>query len=209
MTSLVAGLIGGAAGTLVSQIPGVGNLANGITGALNSLFGGANLRSIGGIVAPCTIEEHHIDTLTITDHPVELGAQITDHAFLNPVAVDIVVGWGSGTFVPINQIYQSLLNLQKSRVPFDIVTGKRMYTNMLIESIEETTDADTENVLRASLRCRQIIIVSTSVKSLSDPSNQADPSATAQTQNVGTVQAFPVAPPTSFPQPPVTPLPPV
>jgi hypothetical protein len=33
-----------------------------------------------------------------------------------------------------------LLDLQNSRVPFDVVTGKRLYTNMLIRALEVTTE---------------------------------------------------------------------
>lgn len=180
MSTLTNGIIGGAVG---------GTLAGLATSALNALLGpGAAFRSIGGIVAPCTLVEHHSDTLTITDHPVEIGAQITDHSFLNPVAVDIVIAWGSGLHVPLRQIYQQLLTLQSSRQPFDIITGKRKYTSMLMESIEETTDQDTENILRVTLRCRQVILVSTSATPLPNAANQSNPASTAPTQNRGTVQ---------------------
>jgi hypothetical protein len=48
------------------------------------------------------------------------------------------------------ETYQELLDLQNSRVPFDVVTGKRIYTNMLIRALEVTTDRTSENVC---LRC--------------------------------------------------------
>jgi hypothetical protein len=43
------------------------------------------------------------------------------------------------------ETYQELLDLQNSRVPFDVVTGKRIY-NMLIRALEVTTDRTSENV---------------------------------------------------------------
>ena len=187
MSTLSNGIIGGAVG---------GTLAGLATSALGALIGPVAFRTIGDIVAPCTLAEHHSDTLTITDHPVEIGAQITDHSFLNPVTVDIVVGWGSGLQLPLNQIYEKLLTLQTSRVPFKIITGKRRYDSMLMESIEVSTDADTENVLRVFLRCRQIIIVSTTATAIPPTANQANPQNTAETQNRGTVQTVPANPAT-------------
>lgn len=169
MSTLSNGIIGGAVGAALA--------AQGVV-----------YRSIGGVVAPCTLSERHYDTLTITDHPVEIGAQITDHSFLNPVTVDIVIAWGAGLREPLRLIYEKLLKLQSSRQPFDINTGKRKYKSMLIESIEETTDHNTENMLRISLHCRQIIIVSTSVTPLPNAADQANPDSTASTQNRGTVQ---------------------
>ena len=185
MSTLSSGIIGGAVG---------GTLAGLATSALGALLSPVAFRSIGNIVAPCTLAEHHSDTLTITDHPVEIGAQISDHAFLNPVTVDIVVGWGSGLPFPLTLIYEQLLQLQASRIPFKIVTGKRRYESMLMESIEVSTDADTENILRVFLRCIQIIIVSTSATALPKTENQANPQNTAETQNRGTAQTVPANP---------------
>ena len=152
------------------------------------------MRSIGGIVADCTIEEDHTDELVLTDHPVELGAQITDHAFMRPVSVNIMIGWSaSGRFQPLSQIYQQLLALQSSAVPFSIVTGKRQYQNMLITSIGVRTDADTENILAVQVACREIIIVETQVTSMAPAANQSNPQNTAAPQNSGTVQLTPAA----------------
>lgn len=48
------------------------------------------------IVAPgIVIEENHVDTLDITDHPVEQGASITDHAFKLPATVVLRLGWSN------------------------------------------------------------------------------------------------------------------
>lgn len=170
-----------------------GGLASfGLAGAA-ALFGGGNntYRSIGGIVAPCTLQERHSDTLTLTNHPVELGAQITDHAFKNPVEVDITIGWGAGSTTPLPQIYQQLLDLQRSAVPFDIVTGKRKYKNMIIVSIGQTTVSDTENSLIIYLSCREVIIVETQVTTMAPAANQANPQNTSGVQNTGTVQTIP------------------
>lgn len=57
--------------------------------------------------------------------------------------------------------YMQLLGLQASRQPFTVITGKRMYKNMLIKNISVTTDQDTENVLMFTADLQEIIIVAT------------------------------------------------
>ena len=154
------------------------------------------VRSIGGIKAACTISEVHRDQLQITDHPTELGAQVSDHAFKLPVEVDITIGWGAGQTAPLAQIYQQLLTLQASAQPFAIVTGKRQYKNMLITSLGVSTDGDTENVLLVQVSCREVILVATQVMAMAPNSVQANPANTGAPQNSGTVQ---LTPPSSVP----------
>ena len=54
-------------------------------------------------------------------------------------------------------IYSQLLELQRSERPFDVVTGKRLYSNMLIRVLDVTTDKATENVLMATVTLREVI----------------------------------------------------
>lgn len=118
------------------------------------------IRSVGGIVFDVTVSEVHTDKLTTTEHPVQGGGTISDHAYLTPKEVVIYVGQGAkgGAAVP-RETYEQILELQASREPFDIVTGKREYRNMLITSIATTTDRSTENVLMVTLDCKKIVLV--------------------------------------------------
>lgn len=173
-------------------------------GLVSALF--MTRRSIGGIIPDVTIEEHHTDSLTITDHPVEQGAAITDHAFKNPAEVTMYVAWSnaslllssvvggsifSGRLNDVTDLYGKLLTLQESRVPFDLVTGKRTYNNMLIKQIANTTDKDSENALFLSIHMRQVIIVETSTVFLAPTENQATPADTGPVENTGTQQPIP------------------
>ena len=54
-------------------------------------------RKLGTIIPNVVVEEVHTDTLTITDHPVEQGAPITDHAFKNPAELSMRIGWSSSS----------------------------------------------------------------------------------------------------------------
>ena len=167
-------------------------------------------RHLGPIIAQATIEERHNDELTITDHPVEQGAQITDHAFKRPAEVTLRYGWSASAFAntlatlnftqnniegaSLDEIYRKLLDLQASREPFDISTGKRQYTNMLIRSLSTTTDDKTENVLFVNVTCREIIIVQTQATTLPPKNSQSKPKKTAQTIRKGVKQLTPAMP---------------
>lgn len=200
-------------------------------------------RSIGAFVATVTIEEQHQDDLQITDHPVEIGANITDHAYRRPSSVVIKAGWsnaapagnvlqsaanavtgtvngaigianqvsgalGGPSFSSvtgnqqksIKEVYQDLLTLQAERTLIDVLTGKRNYKNMLIESIMETTNVDTENSLLLTIKLREVIVVSTRTVELASTSIAANPGQLKQPQknavttNSGTKQLIPSSP---------------
>lgn len=63
------------------------------------LFVGSELISIpkknkiGDIQVDTTIREIYEDSLEITEHPVEAGAQITDHSFKRPMGLFLHCGW--------------------------------------------------------------------------------------------------------------------
>ncbi len=173
-------------------------------------------RQFGTIIPNVVVEEDHNDSMAITEHPVEIGAPIADHAYLRPAEVKVRCGWSPsapaldgvlGTILPITQgllsginqlfnggpdylqsVYQALLALQATREPFTLVTGKRRYENMLIESLGVTTDRSTEYVLSVNIAFRQVIIVYTTTTTVAAQDQQAAPADTAPTRNAGTQQ---------------------
>ncbi|ELX8408480.1 MAG: hypothetical protein E7E41_20155 [Klebsiella oxytoca] len=157
-------------------------------------------RKIGLIVPSVVISEKHSDTLEITEHPVEVGAAISDHAYRRPSEVVMQVGFaGGGSLLDLldttsfglsaglspREVYQNLLDLQNSRVPFDVVTGKRLYSNMLIRAIEVTTERSTENVLSAVLTLREVIITSTTNSKVAAKTDMKEGANTSAMQNSG------------------------
>ena len=177
-------------------------------------------RAIGSFTAFVTTEEQHDDELEITDHPIEQGASITDHAFKRPAQVVIKCGWsnspqrtglidglvgavtstvdGVNSLITgnsqeqVRDIYAKLLELQASAIPFTVYTGKRTYTNMLLKRLSTTTDGKTENLLMVTAICQEILLVSTQTVTVnSDTSRQANPSSTGSTVNEGTKSLLP------------------
>lgn len=148
-------------------------------------------RSIGGFTATCTVEEVSNNNLTITQHPVQQGAAITDHSYLEPVTVSIKFFFDNSTG-DLNTIYQNLLDLQATREPFSIVTGKKTYNNMLFSSMRQTTDPNTENCLAIDSDFQQILIASIQTSSVPQSNKQAAPQQTQATSSAGEKNAQPV-----------------
>lgn len=149
-------------------------------------------RAIGTIIADVTVSEVHQDELIITDHPVESGAVISDHAFKRPASVEIRPCFSdssAGYVGYVRQIYQQLLALQESRGPFDVYTGKRLYRNMLMPNLSVSTEDGSEFALIAVVRCREIKITSVKTSGSDNSGNtqatQANPADTSPESKVG------------------------
>lgn len=149
-------------------------------------------RSIGGLYPDVIVEESHEDSLQITEHPVEQGAAVNDHAFKKPELVTIRGGVSNssskGGEKPAVEFYEKLLELQRKREPFDIVTGKRLHKHMLLESLTVLTGQDTENCLMFTAQCREVIIVKTKVTAVPPRKNHANPGKTGATDDKGQQQ---------------------
>ena len=83
-------------------------------------------RTIGVIPVSVVESEQHTSELSITQLPVEAGADITDHAYIQPKTVTIkgYIGNGSGGFrgsFITAAAYQALIRYQESRIPFFLV----------------------------------------------------------------------------------------
>ncbi|MDQ0507415.1 phage baseplate protein [Xanthobacter agilis] len=166
------------------------NIVEAVLGTVDQILVSAGA-SIGGIVPNVVVEEISRDSLFITNHPVEKGAAISDHAFMMPKEVELRCGWSdSGNFQGYSRLIQEgLLALQAQREPFTAVTSKRVYSNMLITGIEVSTSAATAYALFARVMLREVLIVSTSTVATNSSSTQADPARTSGTTNAGTKQA--------------------
>ena len=149
-------------------------------------------RSLGELFPDVVVEESHEDSLQITEHPVEQGASINDHAFRMAEKVTIRGGVSDARESdsggrPSVEFYEQLLELQRSREPLDIITGKRAYKNMLLERLSVITDPDSEAVLAFVAECREVIIVKTRVATV-PRSRQRSASKTGGTEDKGQKQ---------------------
>jgi len=122
------------------------------------------LRFIGAIPVSIITEEQHVNELGITNLPVEFGADITDHAYIQPKKVTLtgMVATGArgivGSFITA-AAYQAILDYQKQRVPFTLVTGLSVDNNMLIESVSVPRTTENRGVLEFTMKLKQVLIV--------------------------------------------------
>jgi hypothetical protein len=169
--------------------------------------------NIGGIEIQATLEEMYSDTLQVTEHPVQAGALISDHAFKRPKEVMLRCGWsnssaqaavgaisgiltGGGPSVAdyVGGVYSQLVALQESLTPFNVTTTLRTYTNMMFVSLSVLRDASTSQALMVTATLREVIITDTQSSVLPPQANQASPQNTAATQNMGPVLPLPATP---------------
>lgn len=173
-------------------------------------------RLIGTIIPEVVVEEVHTDETRITDHPVETGAAITDHAFMMPYEIQMHVGFSNSTVGAegyVQMVYAAFQALQQAREPFDVSTGKRLYSNMLIQRMQVTTDGAREYALDLVVNLRQIIITdvqTTSVEAAKNTGAQSPQAANAPGGSLGTGTAglFSVTPSTTPSPIDTTPVPP-
>lgn len=165
-----------------------------------------NKRKIGLLIPNVVMKETHTDKLSATTHPVETGATIADHAYLLPAELSMEVGFSSGgslvdfmdttafgvqaSLTPAES-YQQLRDLMTNRQPLTVVTGKRLYNNMLITSITVTTERATENVLFATLTMNELMITQTQTLGTAGKENMTQGVNTSAVQNNGKKVARP------------------
>ena len=175
-------------------------------------------RGFGMFTAQVTIEESHRDELAVTEHPVENGAAISDHAYRRPAELTIRCAWSnspsnsgySGAVVgaiqgtiqgvksitnqalgtaysetQVRAVYAKLLEALQARALIDIYTGKRNYTNMLLQALSTSTNETTENSLVITAAFRQVIIANTQVIGAAPATSQQFPSVTNPVSDFG------------------------
>jgi hypothetical protein len=148
-------------------------------------------RRIGEFVGMCTIDESGVDELEIAKHPIQDGAQVSDNAYVKSATLSINAQFNDND-APLAEVYTRLRALQAKREVFDVVTGKRLYKNMLMKSLSQTTDKTTENTLSVSFTFEEIIIVQVEVTNVPARAKQSNPAKTGATQNAGAKSAKPV-----------------
>lgn len=171
-------------------------------------------RRIGTIIPHVTVEEVAEDQLVITEHPVQQGAAITDHAYRRPTEVRMKVAWSNASPMAaigaasaalsgsldglvglakddfVKSVYEELLALQRAREPFTLTTGKKTYPNMLVAGLVQTTDRTSEYALQVEATFREVVLTSVSA-TMTDPATQSAPQETQVAADRGPVGGLP------------------
>ena len=134
--------------------------------------------NIGGFFFDAVIREEHTSKVKMTDHPVQTGANIVDHAYMEPATLTMEIAMSdcmdtmvAGQFTDKStksvSAYQTLLSLQQSRLPFQVHTRLNLYKNMLIEEITAPDDYKTQFGMRCTVTLREIFVVKVSTTTVS------------------------------------------
>ena len=125
--------------------------------------------NIGGLFFDAIMSTETEETLTITSHPVQNGANVSDHAYREPTRItmevfmsDVMQARYPGQFNEFLgksvSAYRRLLDLQRARIPFTVQTRLGCYQNMLIESIAAPDDVSTKDGLRCTVSMREVLV---------------------------------------------------
>lgn len=132
-------------------------------------------RKIGGVGVDAVIQENHKSQVRVTQHPVEIGANINDHAIIQPKEYEMqgvvsnlpdkwykfsVPSFLSGSKeTRAASAYEMLLAVQEKREPVDVQTGLKSYKNMILEKLEVDRDRETSGGLYFTAKLREVIII--------------------------------------------------
>ena len=154
-------------------------------------------KSIGGIQLDAVISEAHTNKVSLTSNPVELGAEITDHAVVQPKRLNIVaqvsdtpIGlaafgqivdsvtglFGTSTTENITRskaAYKAIVQLQKDREPVEIQTKLEFHDDMIITNVSVQQDKNTSRIVRMSIDLQQVIIAESEIVQLTEEQLQA------------------------------------
>ena len=151
----------------LAGLPALAN-ANLIGQILNLTYVKTN---IGGYFFDAVFRTEHQTRLQITSHPVQGGANISDHAFMDPARVVMEIGMSDahaiggilGQFTTAANRSQSafdiLQQMQNSKTLLNVYTRLKQYNNMLIADLRFPDDVKTATGLRETVQLQQVIVV--------------------------------------------------
>jgi len=125
-------------------------------------------RLIGPIPVSVIMREIHTSTIGVTEIPIETGAKVTDHSFVEPkkLTLEFADAYAAAT-------WNALMRFQETRIPFTIVSGLAVYKNMVIKELGADRDEQFSTVLRGVAALQEVIIVSTARTAESKGSSNA------------------------------------
>lgn len=138
--------------------------------------------ALGDFIFDAYFNINHDSSLAITEHPIQTGANVSDHAYMeaNKVTFDIGMSdvmedisdskftkFTNGSSRSVNA-YEILRKLQSQRLPIKAITKLWTYNNMLIENIAAKEDKTTTYGLRATVTLKEIFVVSVTTVKISE-----------------------------------------
>jgi hypothetical protein len=138
--------------------------------------------------------ETHVSSVRMTEHPVQTGANIVDHAYMMPLKLSLEIGMSdamqslvktewTGSYTKSVSAYQKLKELQSNRLPLTVHTRLNKYENMVIDTITVDDTYKTYAGLRATINMTQLLVAVIATVATSTDGQTTD------STNTGTVTA--------------------
>jgi hypothetical protein len=140
---------------------------------------------IDGYLVDIAVRETHSYPSEVTSHPVEVGADVSDHVKLGPVTVTLeavvsdtpigaVADARVGSGLPSQTTLAFLRELRTSKRVVVVTTSLGEYADMVLSDLSLPVDATTGDALRFSVSFTQILFVSNerAIVQVSDPNAQ-------------------------------------
>lgn len=138
--------------------------------------------TLSGITIDATVSQSHKRKAEVTKNPVEDGAKITDHVQLDPVELELsgvfsdddlnglpFIGNVENLANAVSQVFggesrsiqahKAMIDLWKTREPFEVVTKLELYKNMVVSDYSVDETATTGNAIHFRAKFEQITIV--------------------------------------------------
>jgi hypothetical protein len=124
-------------------------------------------------VFDAVLRTNHATEIKATSHPIQSGANIVDHSYIEPEKLLLEIGMSDAmaSFTPGQwkqystksiSAYKKLKELQYSRLPLTVKTRLNTYDNMIIIRIDSPEDSRTANGLRCTIYLQQIMVAQVS-----------------------------------------------
>ena len=124
-------------------------------------------------IADAAIRQSHFLSGSVTSHPVEGGASISDHVICEAPRLSLECAVSNTRFCNdnteqgfaetsnrIGEAYRRLRQIKENKEVFDVATKLDVYRDMVIETIDVSQDADTCAILRFRAELVQVRILS-------------------------------------------------
>lgn len=172
---------------------------------VNFLFGnrtpsGFQLSGVVEFAADLTIEERHERSAEVTQHPIESGAQVSDHVILSPERV-MLTGFVSDSGVAVfgsqsgntQSAFETLESAWRKGEPVSLVTGYKTYQDMVITRLNLPRnrpesmrfDMELQHVTILSSEMGQLGEVESTSSGIGEPNSSQTENATGTRNNAG------------------------
>lgn len=134
--------------------------------------------NINGYVFDAFLSLDHSGDVTTTSHPVETGANISDHIYLNPLAFSfeigvsdvmksIIPGQFGGASSRVQSAYNVLTQMRDSRQFVTLTSKYGYFEDVIVKSVRIRDTIQTYSAMRATVQLERLILAGTQSKKVS------------------------------------------